>query len=178
MTGPTRRTPVGPDRIRQLWAGWRGAYLSGDGPPPPGGSCALCEALDPDGPQGAWIVHRDDTVAVMLNAFPYTNGHLLVLPRRHVDDLAPLSEEESSALWGAVTDSVATVRDAYGPDGVNIGSNLGAAAGAGVPDHLHVHVLPRWFSDTSFTTTTAGLRVLPETLDDSAARLRAAWGAR
>ncbi len=99
-----------------------------------------------------FVVHRGARVAVVLNAYPYGSGHLLVLPTRAVADLPDLTADEAAELWATVTDAVAAIRAAYAPDGVNVGLNLGSAAGAGVPDHLHVHVLPRWAADANFMT--------------------------
>ncbi|MCB0976984.1 MAG: HIT domain-containing protein, partial [Acidimicrobiales bacterium] len=112
-----------------------------------------------------------------LNAFPYGSGHLMVLPQRAVPDLADLTPTESAELWAGVNDAVVAIRSAYRPDGVNVGMNLGAGAGAGVPDHLHVHCLPRWSGDTNFVTAIAETRVLPEPLAVSWEKLRAAWPA-
>ena len=111
----------------------------------------------------------------LLNAYPYTSGHLLVVPRRAVAALAELTEDEHAALWSTVRDAVAAVEAAYSPGGVNVGLNQGAAAGAGVPGHLHVHVLPRWSGDTNFMTATADTRVLPEALGETWRRLVEAW---
>ena len=106
---------------------------------------------------------------------PCTSGHMLVLPRRAVATLDALTTDEHLELWSTVRDAVAAIGEAYSPDGMNIGLNLGRAAGAGIDGHLHVHVLPRWSGDTNFTTTTAGTRVLPEALDETWRRLRGAW---
>jgi ATP adenylyltransferase len=114
------------------------------------------------------------TVA-LLNAYPYCPGHIMVLPIRHIRDLPELEPEESAELSSAVREAVAAVRAAYKPEGLNLGLNLGRAAGAGIPAHLHVHIVPRWIGDTNFMTSVAGVRVLPEALDDSWAKLRAAW---
>ena len=122
-----------------------------------------------------FIVHRGETCFVLLNAYPYTSGHMMVLPRRVVATLDGLEAAEHEELWATVRDAVAAVESAFSPGGVNVGLNLGPAAGAGVPGHLHVHVVPRWSGDTNFTTTTADLRVLPEALGDSWRRLREAW---
>ncbi len=113
----------------------------------------------------------------MLNAYPYGSGHLLVLPNRAVADLGDLTADEATELWATVHQAVAAIRAAYTPDGVNVGVNLGAGAGAGVPDHLHVHCLPRWSGDTNFMTAVAETRVLPEPLAVTWAKLRAAWPA-
>jgi ATP adenylyltransferase len=103
------------------------------------------------------------------------SGHLLVMPFREVPELEDLTPEEHTELWAAVRDAVVAVKAAYRPEGVNLGMNLGRPAGAGVPGHLHVHVLPRWNGDTNFMTVIGGTRVIPEDLATSAAKLRAAW---
>ena len=112
---------------------------------------------------------------MILNAYPYNSGHVMVLPNRAVADLDDLTREEHEELWRLVTDAVTAIRAAYSPEGVNVGLNLGRAAGAGVPDHLHVHCLPRWAGDTNFMTSVAETRVLPEPLDETHSRLTAAW---
>ena len=142
----------------------------------PAGS-TLFEAIEQSGLDDSetFIVHRGETCFVLLNAYPYTSGHMMVLPRRAVATLDGLDAAEHEELWATVCDAVAAVESAFSPGGVNVGLNLGPAAGAGVPGHLHVHVVPRWSGDTNFTTTTADLRVLPEALGDSWRRLREAW---
>ena len=123
------------------------------------------------------VLHRGPTCFAVMNAYPYTSGHLMVLPRRAVGELSDLTEEEHLELWAMVRDAVGAVNRAFEPGGVNVGVNLGRAAGAGIPGHLHVHVVPRWSGDTNFTTTVANVRVLPEALDESWRRLREAWPA-
>jgi diadenosine tetraphosphate (Ap4A) HIT family hydrolase len=119
--------------------------------------------------------HPSGSVLALLNAYPYTSGHLMVMPTRHVGDLEALSVEESGAIWEGVSAAVRAIKAAYRPDGLNVGANLGRAAGAGIPGHFHVHVLPRWDGDTNFMTTVADTRVLPETLSATDAKLRDAW---
>jgi ATP adenylyltransferase len=166
--------------LEQLWAGWRQQYVvsatatdreQGEDHP-----CVFCRITD-SGPPSVdnGILWRGDHVFVVLNAYPYASGHLLVLPARHAGDLDMLTGAESDELWAATRLAIDAVTTAYAPDGVNMGANLGRAAGAGIPRHLHVHVLPRWSGDTNFMTTVAGVRVMPESLPDSWARLRAAW---
>lgn len=163
--------------VERLWAGWRLAYVRGDEGGPPPGEGTLFERLLalPDGDERAYVVWRGERCSALLNAFPYGTGHTMVLPNRGVADLADLTPDESAELWQATQDAVAAVRTAYEPDGVNVGLNLGQAAGAGVPDHLHVHVLPRWQADTNFITAVAEARVLPEDLATTWRRLREAW---
>jgi ATP adenylyltransferase len=121
--------------------------------------------------------HPDGGVVALLNAYPYATGHLMVMPVRHTGDLETLAASEASRLWSGVADAVTAVKAAYRPDGLNVGINLGRAAGAGVPGHLHVHVLPRWDGDSNFMTAVAETRVLPEALSVTDAKLRAAWPA-
>jgi ATP adenylyltransferase len=167
------------NRLDQLWAGWRLGYITNDDArrsPEPG--LSLFESIEQSGLDDSetFIVHRGDNTFAILNAYPYANGHLLVMPRRAVRDLAGLSEEEHRELWDTVRTAVAVLEAAYGPDGVNVGLNLGEGAGAGVPEHLHVHCLPRWTGDTNFMTSVAGVRVLPESLVDTWNTLRSCWG--
>jgi diadenosine tetraphosphate (Ap4A) HIT family hydrolase len=166
--------------LDRLWAGWRGDFVSGavDGPRP---DCIFDAILTSGLPDAeSHVLWRDPAglVVALLNAYPYTSGHLMVMPVRHVADLEDLGGDESGALWSAVTDAVRAIKAAYRPEGINLGMNLGRAAGAGVPGHLHVHVLPRWNGDTNFMTAVAETRVLPESLTEADAKLRAAWPVR
>ncbi len=113
----------------------------------------------------------------MVNIFPYTSGHLMVMPCRHVGDLSALTDDEAAALMAMTRQATAAVQAAYAPDGINVGINLGRAAGAGVPGHLHVHVVPRWTGDTNFMTSVAETRVMPEPLSQTFERLHGAWPA-
>lgn len=167
--------------LDRLWAGWRGEYIagSGDGGGPPSG-CVFCDILASGRPDDeTHILWRrpDGTAIAILNAYPYTSGHLMVMPTRHLADLDALDAPESEALWAGVTDATRAVNAAYHPEGLNLGANMGKAAGAGIPGHLHIHVLPRWAGDTNFLTTVAEARVLPETLSESYRKLRSAWPA-
>ncbi|MBK9178452.1 MAG: HIT domain-containing protein [Acidimicrobiales bacterium] len=165
--------------LDRLWAGWRTAYVesaASDGGEPPGEGSIFTRILASGLPdEETHVVWRGERCFAILNAFPYTNGHVLVMPYREVATLAALTPGEAAELWAAVTDAVTAIEAAYRPDGVNLGANLGRSAGAGVPNHVHVHVLPRWNGDTNFMTAVAEARVMPETLSSSAARLRAAW---
>jgi ATP adenylyltransferase len=111
----------------------------------------------------------------VLNAYPYASGHLMAVTTRHVGSLAELDEEEAVELWSALRNGVAALEKALGPEGVNLGANLGQAAGAGIPRHLHLHAVPRWLGDTNFMTSVAGMRVLPEALPVTWERLHRAW---
>ena len=158
--------------LDRLWAGWRSSYVdnvanadSADG------GCIFCSLQDRDDE----VVAREPHAFAILNRYPYTSGHLLVAPTRHTGDLEALSADEAAALMRMTQHATAAVKAAYQPDGVNVGMNLGRAAGAGIPCHLHVHVLPRWVADTNFLTSVAEARVLPEPLDVSREKLAAAW---
>jgi ATP adenylyltransferase len=160
--------------LDHLWAGWRGEYLAATGDSSI--ECVFCRILaSGEDDDATHIVWRGEKVFAILNAFPYTSGHLLVMPLRHVGDLDALDAAERTELWSAVTHAVGAVRRAYTPEGTNVGLNLGRAAGAGVPGHLHVHVVPRWLGDSNFMTSVAEARVLPESLVDTAAKIRKAW---
>jgi ATP adenylyltransferase len=167
--------------LEHLWAGWRSEYVAEatarDGGSLHEGDCVFCRIIATGAPSADnGIVWRDDLSCVLLNAYPYTTGHLLVLPLRHISGLDELTTEESASLWEAARMAVAVQAKAYDPDGANIGANLGTAAGAGIPAHLHLHVLPRWSGDTNFMTSVAGVRVMPEPLSETWSKLRAAWG--
>jgi len=135
--------------------------------------CRIAASGPPSVDNGVlWV---GESVLVVLNAYPYASGHLMAIPRRHVRSLADLDPAESTALWEAARTGVAALEAAYRPEGVNLGANLGEAAGAGIPRHLHLHAVPRWKGDTNFMTAVADTRVLPETLASSWARLVAVW---
>lgn len=160
--------------LERLWAGWRSHYVSSaaeDGDD--AGGCVLCRVLGAD----SNVVWRGERCAAVLNAFPYTSGHLMVMPIRHVSELEEVEGEEAAELWAAVSDAVRSLKGAYGADGINVGINLGRAAGAGVPGHFHVHVLPRWSGDTNFMTSVAEARVLPESLDATFEKVKQSWPA-
>jgi len=165
--------------LERLWAGWRNEFVtSGATADSASHPCVFCRILASGEPDAVTnIIWRDPTgaVVVMLNAYPYTSGHLMVMPVRHVADLESLAPEEAHILMNGLQAAVTAMKAAYRPDGVNLGANLGKAAGAGVPGHLHLHALPRWAGDTNFMTTVAEARVLPEALGVSAQKLRAAW---
>ena len=166
--------------LERLWNGWRSSYVSSLGPAvaDPGPGSVFTRILESGlTDEQTNIVHRGAHCFAMLNAFPYGTGHLLVMPYREVAVLTELDDDETSELWATVTDAVTAVTTAYSPDGVNVGVNLGRAAGGSVSEHLHVHVVPRWIGDGNFMTSIANTRTLPEPLDETAAKLRAAWPA-
>jgi ATP adenylyltransferase len=177
--------PAGGDKtapsraMDRIWAGWRSTYVAAAGNGALAGEGSLFRRILDSGLPDAetHVVWRGEHTFAILNAFPYTCGHVLLMPYREVPELEDLAPGESSELWAAVRDAVVAVKAAYRPQGINVGLNLGEAAGAGIPSHLHVHVLPRWSADSNFMTAVAEARVLPESLDDAWAKLRAAWPA-
>ncbi|MDH3752260.1 MAG: HIT domain-containing protein [Acidimicrobiia bacterium] len=164
--------------LERLWATWRSDYVASIAQaPPPTGDQSLFEGILASGlsDEESGIVWRGRHAFSLLNLYPYTSGHVLVLPYRAVPDLGGLTDEEAADLWLGIRSAEVAITSAYSPDGVNIGMNIGRAAGAGVPDHLHAHVLPRWAGDTNFTTAIAEVRLLPESLDITYRRLTEAW---
>lgn len=161
--------------VEHLWAGWRMAYVAA-GIEAGEGSTLFEAILDSDLPdEETFIVWRGDECFALMNLHPYTSGHVMVLPKRGVAELGDLSDSESVELWEGVRAAVAAVTAAFAPHGINVGANLGRGAGAGIPDHLHIHVVPRWDGDTNFMTAIANTRVLPEAMIDSWRRIVDAW---
>jgi diadenosine tetraphosphate (Ap4A) HIT family hydrolase len=162
--------------LDHLWAGWRTTYVESAAAEPTGGTSPFAAILASGLPDTETnIVWRGRCCFAILNAYPYTNGHLLVMPYREVGELDDLDPDEHAELWTGATQAVSALTAAYRPDGVNLGMNLGRSAGAGVPTHLHIHVLPRWNGDTNFMTSVAETRVLPESLDVTLEKLKKAW---
>lgn len=163
--------------LDHVWAGWRAEYIAtATDTGRDDGGCVFCEIIGSDLPdEERLVVWQGERCVALLNAFPYTSGHLMVLPRRHVGELEDLDGDEAAELWAAVTDGVRALKAAYSPGGVNLGANLGSAAGAGIPGHFHVHCLPRWPGDTNFMTSVAGARVLPEALPTTWRKVSDAW---
>lgn len=166
--------------LDHLWAGWRLSYITAVTQPEdtsldPDENGSLFERVLALSDDEGMVVHRGSECSVLLNAYPYTSGHLLVVPNRAVAELEGLTDEELVEMSRLSRDAVVALKAAYRCDGVNVGLNLGRAAGAGVPDHLHTHVLPRWDADSNFMTAVALARVLPEPLDATLEKVRAAW---
>jgi ATP adenylyltransferase len=151
-----------------LWSPWRLEYVTGKSASP---GCVFCAALAGDS-QADLIVFHGRTCFVILNLYPYNNGHLMVVPNRHIGRLAEAGPEELSEMMELTRRSEIILTAAYAPHGLNMGINLGKPAGAGVLDHVHLHVVPRWNGDTNFMTVVAATRVLPEDLNVTAERLR------
>lgn len=166
--------PWRPDPVRRIWSGWRAAYLARrDEGDPDDTFVRILESGSPD--EETHIVARYGTAFSILNIHPYCTGHLLVLPLRRVRELSDLDSEETKDLWEAVAVAVDVLRAEYSPDGLNVGINLGRAAGGSIPGHLHVHVVPRWIGDGNFLAATAETKIIPEALDVTADRIRRRW---
>lgn len=156
--------------LERFSASWREEYVSGTGASENSrdeGECVFCTFAEEEASESSGVLFRDETTYVILNAFPYGSGHLLVLPRRHVATLQELKDDEYEQFFWTLRRTVGAIEAAYGPDGMNVGMNLGVAAGAGIPKHLHGHVLPRWIGDTNFMTSIGETRVLPESLQST-----------
>jgi ATP adenylyltransferase len=163
--------------MEQLWSPWRSKYIGSfkDEKDPLGKECFLCLAAKH--PQGEHdreflIIERYEHCYVIMNRYPYNNGHLLVSPYRHIGDFTELSDAELLEINIIIRKLVKVLTSLYSPDGFNIGLNIGRAAGAGFPGHIHFHVLPRWNGDTSFTATLADIKVVSESLDDSYLKIK------
>jgi ATP adenylyltransferase len=155
--------------VKVLWNPWRMEHVTGAAPDP--GGCLF----DPPG-RGSWdrkqlLLYRDRLVLVLLNRYPYANGHLLLAPVRHVGELSALGPQENLALMTMLQHCSRILSDRLRPDGFNIGINLGRAAGAGIDDHLHIHVVPRWEGDHNFMTVTAEIRTIPQHIEATYAML-------
>jgi ATP adenylyltransferase len=157
-----------------IWAGWRSAFFGSTSHE----GCVLCAigaSLDLD---DHLVVAKGLHSFCVLNLYPYTSGHLMIVPLRHVKDPIELDRDELSSLNAGVLAALQALRSAYQPEGINIGMNLGKAAGAGIADHMHVHVVPRWIGDANFMTSSALARVLPEALPETLEKVRRNWPER
>ncbi len=158
-----------------LWSPWRMKYILGKEDEP---QCVFCFALEQNNDSDYLIIHRGRNAFVMLNRFPYTSGHLMVLPYQHVPTYELLEPETRAEIMELINQSTIILRDAYSPHGFNLGANLGEDAGAGIAPHFHFHVVPRWRGDSNFMSVASNTRVLPEDLKTSFKRITAAWQER
>ncbi len=156
---------------KPLWAPWRLEYIKQADAL---GGCVFCRAAGgPD--EELLVVHRGDAVFVLLNKFPYASGHLMVAPYRHTGDFGGLDDAETLELHRLAAEGMSALADVFSPQGYNLGWNLGREAGAGIVDHVHLHVVPRWSGDTNFMPVLADVKVLPEHLLETRTKLAAAW---
>jgi ATP adenylyltransferase len=158
--------------MERLWAPWRLEYVQNadkqDG-------CIFCKAAESDDDEGQLVVHRGEHAFVLLNKFPYASGHLLVAPYRHGLNFGDLDEAEILEVHHLGTQGLEALAATYGPEGFNLGWNIGRIAGAGIPDHGHLHVVPRWAGDTNFMPVLGDVKVIPEHLTATRAKLADAW---
>ena len=161
--------------MQYLWAPWRSRYMEGKTTT---ASCIFCDAArNPDDDERTLVVHRARHCFVILNRYPYTSGHLMIVPYAHVAKLEAATQESIGELMMLARQAERVLEEIYKPDGLNLGMNLGVAAGAGIEQHLHLHVLPRWSGDANFMTTVGDSRVLPETLEDTFRKLSRGFAA-
>jgi len=158
--------------MKQLWAPWRLEYIEAADED---SGCIFCRAAASTDDEEALVVHRGEHAFVLLNKFPYVSGHLMVAPYRHLGDFAGLTDEEALEVHRLGERGMAALAEAYAPQGYNVGWNLGRIAGAGIVDHVHLHVVPRWAGDTNFMPVLADVKVLPEHLLETRRRLAASW---
>jgi ATP adenylyltransferase len=161
--------------LERLWAGWRNEYVSHPDTGRTDTACVFCNLIAATDDREALVLERTPQTISVMNLYPYGSGHLMVAPIAHVTSFEDLSDDALTELARAQVRALRAIRAAYNPDGVNVGVNIGRAAGAGIPTHLHVHVLPRWSGDTNFMTSVAETRVLSESLRTGYDKLEAAW---
>mgnify|MGYP000945574551 FL=1 len=146
--------------MEQIWAPWRSVYIGGEH----GGSCIFCDKLESGQDDANLVLLRGEKTFVMMNLYPYNNGHLLIAPKRHVGEIEDLTGEEMMELFKMTQAMVKALR-AFKPEGFNVGANIGRVAGAGVPGHFHIHVVPRWNGDTNFMPVLGDVKVISESLE-------------
>ena len=157
---------------KPLWAPWRLEYIEQADEQP---GCLFCSAAEGRDDDELLVLHRGDAAFALLNKFPYASGHLMVAPVRHVGELAELTDDEALEIHRLATRGIAALSATFMPQGYNLGWNLGRIAGAGVVDHVHLHVVPRWAGDTNFMPVLADVKVLPEHLSETQRKLASVW---
>jgi ATP adenylyltransferase len=157
--------------MKRLWSPWRMAYIISK----KGKECIFCEKIADKDDRDNYILYRGKKCYVMLNLYPYNNGHLMISPYQHVPSPEQLEEDVLTEMMLMVNRSLGALRRALHPDGFNIGINIGKAAGAGIEGHVHIHIVPRWEADTNFMPVLSHTRVIPELLDETYRKLKDAW---
>ena len=159
--------------MQRLWSPWRSKYIA-SGVDSQAEGCVFCRmAASPAEDETNFVLHRGDHAFVVLNLYPYITGHLMIVPYLHTSEFDSVAKEISDEMMDLAKRAQTVLREVYSPSGFNMGMNLGSAAGAGIADHLHIHMLPRWSGDTNFMTTVGESRVIPEALEATYAKLRA-----
>ena len=158
--------------MNHLWSPWRMSYIlenkNEEG-------CVFCKVLEGTDDLGNLILYRGKFAYVILNRYPYTSGHMMVVPKKHCDTIAALHSETRSEMMELIASCVQVLTIEYQAQGFNVGANLGGAAGAGIPQHVHFHVVPRWQGDTNYMSAIGGVRVVPEALDETYKRISTSW---
>jgi ATP adenylyltransferase len=161
-----------------LYTPWRMKYLTGSEKGNPNVDCVFCvkaDYVDEATDQTELVVARSKLMIVTLNRYPYNNGHIMVIPRRHVPSIEDLSTDELTDMMLNVNHTLAALRKIYNPQGFNVGANLGGSAGAGIAQHVHMHIVPRWSGDTNFLSIVGDTRVIPDLLEDTWRKMRDVW---
>ena len=158
--------------MKRLWSPWRMKYIQNNHPVD---ECPFCAALESNQPADHYLVHKGEKAFVILNRYPYTSGHLLILPLEHQEHMDDLDPETRAEMMEMINQALKVLDHIYHPEGFNVGMNMGEAAGAGIPKHLHWHIVPRWVGDTNYMTAVGDVRVLPETLEDTYQKVKTAW---
>jgi len=158
--------------MHRIWSPWRMKYIEEGSTD---NECPFCRAYSGSDDQQNLVIFRGEKAFVMLNRYPYSTGHILILPVLHQDKLSELDQESRAEMMELINQAGDALQAVYGPEGMNVGLNLGAAAGAGIPKHLHWHIVPRWVGDTNYMTTVGGVRVLPEALEDTYQKVLSSW---
>jgi ATP adenylyltransferase len=158
--------------MNYLWSPWRMVYIQNH---KKNNGCPLCSALIEPNVEDPYVVYKGEHAYVILNRFPYTSGHLMVVPFDHVSSIDELSSDTRAEMMELVNHAIKALQRVYCPEGFNVGMNIGEAAGAGIVDHVHMHVVPRWEGDTNFMSSLAHTRVLPETLEETHRRIKETW---
>lgn len=160
--------------MKRLWAPWRIEYLQGEREE----GCIFCNAINDPDESRRYVIHKGEISIVMLNKYPYIGGHLLIAPRRHIGALQKLTDEELLDLMKLTNQAIKALKKTMRPHGFNIGINIGKVAGAGVPEHIHLHVVPRWNGDTNFVPVFSEARVINEHLSQTWRKLKNNWDTR
>ena len=158
--------------MNHLWSPWRMKYIRRQKTPK---GCVFCDAVQKEDGESNLIVARGKRVFVILNRYPYTSGHIMIVPFEHIGSFEKMDEETSAEVMHLIRQGITALDQIYKPDGYNMGANLGASAGAGIANHIHFHLVPRWDGDTNFMTSIGETRVLPEDLSETFRQIKNAW---
>ena len=158
--------------MKNLWSPWRMSYIKS---PKNKEVCVFCEAISQDEDSSNFVVHRAENSFVILNRYPYSNGHMMVIPNSHVSGLNDLNKPVRAEMMELMNKSTETLKELFQPEGFNLGVNIGEAAGAGIGDHVHLHIVPRWKGDTNFMTSLGNARVIPESLEETYRQIKEIW---